>query len=123
MGSQRTSQKDVLNAIEAQTASIDALVNALTAKEIAAPSNEGDTEGAVSTAAIAETEVPVDAAYLSHMTAKAADHATAKGQTVILYARRNKAGETKLAYALQERYDSVVSKQPSCIGPMGSFNA
>lgn len=120
MGTQRTSQKDVLEAVQAQTASIDALVAALSRDAIA--TTETQSPVAVSND-IAETEVSVDAAYLEHMTAKAADHATNKGETVILYARRNKAGETKLAYALQERFDTVVAKQPSCLGPMGSFKA
>ncbi len=66
-------------------------------------------------------KVKVDPDYMAHMTAKAADHATTKGSEVVLYARRNKAGETKLAYALRERYDDVVSGQPSCLGAVGSF--
>jgi hypothetical protein len=65
--------------------------------------------------------VKVDDQYLAHMTAKAADHATAKGESVVLYARRNKRGETKLAYALAPRFDEVVAKQPSCLGSVGSF--
>lgn len=121
MGTQRVSQKDVLSAIENQTASIDALVSALTASAIDKP--VATEQNAPTKEAISETDISVDDAYLQHMTAKAADHATAKGETVVLYARRNKANETKLAYALQERYDTVVSKQPSCLGPIGSFKA
>lgn len=118
MGSQRTSNKDVLGAIEAQTASIDALINALTAGAIA-PATVTEPSAPVTE----ETTVVVDEAYLAHMTVKAAEHATNKGETVVLYARKNKQGETKLAYALQERYDTVVSKQPSCLGSQASFNA
>jgi hypothetical protein len=64
----------------------------------------------------------VDDAYLAHMTAKAADHATVKDESVVLYARRNKAGETKLAYALAPRFNEVVAKQPSCLGSVGVFH-
>ena len=47
----------------------------------------------------------------------------AKGEEVVLYARKNKQGTTKLAYALRERYDDVISGQPSHIGAVGSFQA
>ena len=118
MGTSRTSNKDVL---EALNAGFDRLITALSADAIAAPSVPAAAN--VAAPAVGETEVAVDEAYLAHMTAKAADHATNKGSTVVLYARRNKAGETKLAYALKERFDTVVIKQPSCLGPMGSFKA
>ena len=89
------------------------LVTALTAQSLA-PEAE-----AVTPAAQAKPEV--DPAYLAHQSTKAAEHATNKGEEVVLYTRRNKAGECKVAYALRSRYDEVVSKQPSCIGPVGSF--
>lgn len=115
MGASRTSNRDVLDAIEAQTASIDKLVNALTAGSIA-------TQPAVQAGPTTNGgEIEVDEAYLQHMTVKAAEHATAKGEEVVLYARRNKANETKLAYALRPRYEDILSKQPSCLGPVGSF--
>ena len=115
MGDSRTSNKDILNAVEAQTAAIDKLVNVLTATA-AHPKAEK-----VVTSEPKATSVDVDAAYMAHMTAKAADHATAKGSEVVLYARRNRSGQVKLAYALKERYDSQIERQPSCIGPVGSF--
>jgi hypothetical protein len=114
MGASRTSNKDVLAAIEALTAAITGgLINAAPAvASVGAddlPSNEGS--------------VNVDPAYLEHMTLKAATHATTKGEEVVLYARKNKLGETKLAYALRSRYDDVVAKQPSCKGAIASFQA
>jgi hypothetical protein len=118
MGNQRTSIKDVMGAIETQTASIDALITALTATAVAAP---------VLTEAVAPSieggNIEVDASYLAHMQVKAAEHATTKGEDVVLYARKNKSGETKLAYALRSRYDDVVAKQPSCLGPVESYPA
>ena len=95
---------------------LDKLIELMTAQAIQAPPvatpESPTTEGG---------SVKVDSAYLAHMNAKAADHATAKGSEVVLYARQNQRGETKLAYALRDRFDEVVSKQPSCKGAVGSF--
>ena len=68
MGDSRTSNKDVLDAIQSQTASIDKLVTALTAGAIApAAVATPITEGEGETPAI---EVPEG--YLARMTEKAA---------------------------------------------------
>lgn len=117
MGASRTSNKDICD-------KLDTLIGIMTAQampaadpvlpEVTTPVTEGDEP---------ESTVKVDEAYLAHMTAKAADHATAKGEEVVLYARKNKQGTTKLAYALRERYDDVISRQPSHIGAVGSFQA
>ena len=117
MGAQRTSQKDVLNAVEGLAGKIDSLVDVLTtqAQPAAAPATPDRT--------IAEepTSVDVDKAYLAHMNVKAAEHATTKGSEVVLYARKNRAGEIKLAYALRERYDEQIARQPSNLGAVGTF--
>lgn len=100
---------------------LDTLIDLLT--EQAMPSADS-TPKQVTTPTTEDGEnvsVEVDAAYLSRMNEKAADHATAQGSEVVLYARLNKAKETKLAYALRERYDTQIAKQPSHIGPVGSF--
>jgi hypothetical protein len=121
MGNQRASIKDVLTAIEAQGDSIDRLITAITAQSIAAPAAPA---AVVPTVEGGETPtVKVDEAYLSHMTAKAASHAATKGEEVVLYSRKNKGGEVKLAYALRSRYDDVVAKQPSCLGAIESFTS
>jgi hypothetical protein len=119
MGNARTSNKDVLNSVEQLTSKIDSLVDALVAN--AQPKADATPTAIEETAT--EGGIQVDPAYMACMTEKAANHATSKGSEVVLYARRNKAGEHKLAYALRERYDDVVSKQPSCIGPVGTFQA
>jgi len=111
MGTARTSNKDILDALDS---GFDRLITALTANAVAAPA-------AIAAPATPEGAVQVDEAYLAHMTVKAAEHATNKGEEVVLYARRNKAGETKLAYALRSRFDEVVAKQASCKGAVGSF--
>jgi hypothetical protein len=107
-------------------AKLDTLIDILTAQ--AMPADIGKT-GLVETPATSvevetpteDGEVAIDEAYLAHMNAKAADHATCKGSEVVLYARKNKRAETKLAYALRERYDDVIVSQPSHIGAVGSF--
>ncbi len=116
MGTARTSNKDIAD-------KLDTLIDILTAQampvaETPAPSDPGPIrdEGGE-----AKSDIAVDEAYLAHMTAKAADHATAKGDEVVLYARKNKRAETKLAYALRERYDDVIVGQPSHLGAVGSF--
>lgn len=113
MGASRTSLKDVMTAIEGQSQSIDALVTALTAGAIApavaAPVTEGDDT----------PKVEVAEGYLAKMTEKASAHATTKGSEVVLYARKNQRGETKLAYALRERYDALNDR--GLIGPVGTF--
>jgi hypothetical protein len=107
MGASRTSNKDIAD-------KLDTLIGILTAQAeqtqpvAASPTTEGGT-------------VQVDEAYLECMTPKAAAHATDKGEETVLYARVNKAGETKLAYALRSRYDAVVAKQPSCKGAVATF--
>lgn len=112
MGASRTSLKDVMTAIDKQSQSIDALVTALTAGAIApaadAPVVNDDTP-----------KVEVAEGYLAKMTEKASAHATAKGSEVVLYARRNGRGETKLAYALRERFDTLTDR--GLIGPVGTF--
>ena len=97
MGASRTSNKDVLNAIEAMGTSI---VDAL--QSLAAPPK-------------------VDEAYLAHMNLKAAAHATKQNAEVVLYSRRNKSNQTKLAYALRSRFEDTIKAQPSCLGVIGTY--
>lgn len=108
---ERTSNRQILDAIENQTASIDRLVEALTTTAISDAPAKPEAEQSNS--------VDVSEGYLAKMTEKAAAHATKHGAEVVLYARNNKAGETKLAYALRERYDTL--RDGGLIGPVGSF--
>lgn len=112
---ERTSNKQIAD-------KLDTLIGLMVAQA------ERETEAAplpVLNDAVTEPEAPttikVDAAYQTHQNGKAQIHADTKGVEVVLYARKNKAGETKLAYALRSRYDEVVSKQPSHLGPVASF--
>jgi hypothetical protein len=100
-------------AIEQQATSIDALVTALTADAIA-------PAAAKAAPAVGDTpKVEVAEGYLAKMNEKAAAHATSKGSEVVLYARKNQRGETKLAYALRERFDALNDR--GMIGPVGTF--
>lgn len=114
MGKQVTTA-ELSTKIDTLADSVSNLVNALTADAMASP-----IEGK-SAVAEAITKVEADPAYIAHQSIKAQEHAIAKGEEVVLYTRRNKANEVKVAYALRSRYDEVVSKQPSCLGPIGSF--
>lgn len=113
MGQARASNKDILDALDT---GFDRLITALTANAVSAAPAIAD-EGSITP----EGTVKIDEAYLEHMTLKAAEHATNKGEETVLYARRNKAGETKLAYALRGRFDDVVDKQASCKGAVATF--
>lgn len=117
MGTARTSNKDILEALDN---GFDRLITALTANAVTAPVAASDNIPVL----VPEDDTPtveVDPEYLSHMNGKAQAHATDKGIETVLYARVNKANQTKLAYALRERYDTVVAKQPSCKGAVATF--
>ncbi len=124
MGTQRASNKDVLDAIAKQGESIDKLINVLTAQSM--PADPGPIrDEAADTAPVedktTDNKLKVDDAYLVHQKAKAQAHADAKGTEVVLYCRVNKANETKIAYALRERYDDTIAKQPSHRGAVATF--
>ncbi len=107
---------------------LDKLIDVLTTQAMPADSTqtlvEDDAKLIVETPDAEGIEtVEVDGAYLDHQKGKAQAHATAKGENVVLYARQNKQGEIKVAYALQERYDTQIARQPSHRGPIATFSA
>lgn len=55
--------------------------------------------------------INVDKAYLDHVGTKLQARANADGNTYVLYARRNKANETKLAYCLGSKWTSLTDKR------------
>lgn len=131
MGAERTSNKDLLNAItegnRSLTASIDALVATLVGQQEA---RIAEREAApVTDPVAASTEVvenvpaklSVKPAYLSHMKAKAAEHASKRGEDVVLYGRVNLHGEHKLAYCLKSRWTGL--KDNGLIGAVEVFKA
>lgn len=112
MGAVRTTNKDIAE-------KLDTLIDLMTAQamqENVAPAAQPKAEAEAVT-----KDVKLDEAYLEHQKVKAQAHATAKGSEVVLYVRRNKAGENKVAYALRPRYDEQIVKQPSHIGAVASL--
>lgn len=124
----RTSIKDVMAAIEAasekQTTSIDKLIAVMTASAMTGAAPQMSETLPVLDNAVPETppKVEVDAAYLTHQQGKAQLHATDKGEDVVVYARRNGRGETKVAYALLSRFQFTIEKQPSCLGAISQHS-
>jgi hypothetical protein len=108
MGTQRTSQKDVLNAINDLTSVITQLVSNVAQAPVTPPVMAAPVEAApVSTG---ESTVQIAPGYLQRMTAKVEGLTKVDGETRVLYTRRNLAGETKLAYCLGSRWSTLKDK-------------
>ena len=85
-------------------AKLDTLIDVLTKSALevtatAAPTEQSSVEQ--------EPTIKVTENYRKVMNGKAQDHATKHGEEVVLYARRNKANEVKLAFALRPRFDTL----------------
>lgn len=123
MTASRTSNKQILEAIEAQTSAITALAAAISGTQVRPTPETGSrietVEPEVTRDVPSKVRVPAD--YMRHMRIKAQDHANAKGEDVVLYARVNLAGEQKLAYCLKSRWTSLRDK--GLIGAIAQFNA
>ena len=127
MSASRTSNKQILTAIEDQTAAITQLAAAIAG---AMPTHSKHTTVAdtpvvtpkpeVETEADKPTKVRVSPEYLSHMKVKGQDHANNKGEDVILYGRVNLNGETKLAYCLASRWTKL--RDRGLIGAVARFS-
>lgn len=121
MGASRTSNKDILAAIEAQTSAINALVGALSGQKNEPPAKVIDTTPVTDPEPQPEsTDVRVPAGYMTHQRGKAQDHANNKGERVVLYARTNLNGETKLAYCLASRWSTL--RDNGLIGAIDTFD-
>ena len=97
MGTQRTSLKDVMGAIQE-------LTQAIAAQNVAPNPVTNVTETKEPSG---EDTIQVDGQYLSHMTSKVQDFADSKGEDCILYARKNGRQETKLAYCLASNWTTL----------------
>jgi len=102
----RTSNKQLLEAIEQQTAAIAALAEAMTANAVAqqpvAAAPVTNVTGTPETLGKAK----FNAKYMAHMDNKVKDLVAADGNSRVLYGRQNGDGEWKLAYCLKSRYDT-----------------
>jgi len=101
----RTSNKQILDAITDLASAIRDNM-AAQAAPVVAPVATAPT--ATLNTAKQEGAVKVDAAYLSHVSGgKALDYANKLGEQVVIYARRNKLGETKLAYCAASKWTGL----------------
>jgi hypothetical protein len=114
----RTSNKQILDAILDLTVAIKGMATPVAAPvaqqavpfmqpvAIATPA-----EVAAATQPKAETPVKIDAAYLNHVSGgKALAYANKTGEQVVIYARRNGHGETKLAYCAASKWTGLKDK-------------
>ena len=108
MGTQRTSNKDIAD-------KLDTLISILTANaqaQVAAPVVE--TPKATPT-----NDINIPEGYMNHMANKLSKLVALDGQKRVLYARRNQAGEVKLAYCLKSRWATL--KDGGLIGAVQEF--
>lgn len=113
MGTSRTSNKDILDAILGLTAAITQNHSAPVAVAAAPVAAEPVADAP-------DGEIKVSKEYLANRKVAAQAHANKVSGTVVLYARRNLKGETKLAFAQQGRFDTL--KDNGLIGPVASYN-
>lgn len=105
--SNRVSNRQILDVLTDLPAAIaSAIAGSAAPVAIATPADDS-----------AKAETPaVDAAYLSHVASKLQVRANDTKQDFVLYARRNKAGETKLAYCVASKWSTLTDKR--IIGPV-----
>jgi len=116
MGTQRASNKDILDAI-------NSLTQAITSMVVAPKQVEADVPVLTERAAPRESNgaIDIDKPYLAHMQAKVAQVAKDKGENYVLYARKNGLGETKLAYTPASKWSAL--KDRGLIGPVAMIEA
>jgi len=106
--SNRVSNRQILDALTDLPSAIASAI-AGTAAPVAIDTPADDTPAA--------TKAPaVDAAYLSHVATKLQARANDTKKDYVLYARINKAGETKLAYCEADKWSSLTDKR--IVGPV-----
>jgi len=113
MGASRTSNKDILDAILG-------LTEVIKAQYISAPVAAPAVQNAAPVPSTDVGEIKVSKEYLGNRKSAAQAHANKVSGTVVLYARRNLQGETKLAFAQQGRFDTL--KDRGLIGPVATYN-
>jgi hypothetical protein len=120
MGTSRTSNKDIFEAIEAQTHAISGLVAALSGQAAVTPAAQVITP-APEAQAPEVNGIDVDKKYMGHMDKKVAKLTASDGQPRVLYLRRNLHNEVKLAYALKVRWDDGI-KDNGMIGAVKVYS-
>lgn len=106
--SKRVTTQELAEKLDRLTDVIGALVNNVA---------ENQTPAAAPEEPEAETpKIKVSEAYLQHQTEAAQKYANKRETDYVLYARKNKLGETKLAFATADRYASL--RDSGLIGPV-----
>ena len=108
----RVSNKQILDALTDLPSQIAAAMASVNVAPVTQPVAE--------TAAPVTDTIKVDAAYQQHMLDKIQPFADKHGEDVVLYARRNGRGETKLAYALKSKF--TVLKDRGLLGAIAIVN-
>ena len=106
----RVSNTQILTALEGLPAAIAAAMAPTAPVAVATPADQPKAES---------DTVSVDKAYLSHVSAKLQDRSNTDRNTYVLYARINKAGETKLAYCVADKWSSLTDKR--IVGAMSTI--
>ena len=118
----KVTTQELADRLDSVADNLDKLVNIMTAQAIQPVATQPTAEVNAPTAKQSK-EVEVDPAYLAHMSAKAEAHAKTKGEDVVLYARQNKQGQLKLAYAMSQRFVDQIARQKSCRGVIKTFKS
>lgn len=108
MSNSRVSNKQILDAILG-------LTEAIKGQQVAAPAPVVDAPEVPSEPA----QIKVSKEYLGNRKVAAQAHANKVGGTVVLYARRNLRGETKLAFAQESRFTTL--KDKGLIGAVATY--
>ena len=114
----RVSNKQILEAIAGQTEALNALVGALSAG-IQAPAPTPSVKPEPTPVVETDSPIKVSKSYLANRKEAAQAHANKVGGEIVLYARRNMAGRTVLAYAQRNRHDSLRDK--GYLGKVATF--
>lgn len=111
----RVSNKQILTALNDLPA---AIANAIQGTAIAAPAVSAEAETAPVSGETVKAKL--DPGYLAHVSGQLQDRANMNKTTYVLYARTNKANETKLAYCAADKWSGLTDRR--IIGPVSTVS-
>ena len=112
---ERTSNKQLLDAIEGLPAAIATAIAGGSATPSVAP-----VATAPSTPPSGGEDIKMDKAYRAHMDLKVQAFATDKGEQTVMYIRKNVRGEHKIAYCLASKWTGL--KDRGLVGAVATFD-
>ena len=98
----RVSNERILSALEGLPAAIAAAMAPAQADAPAEIANASKGE---------QVTAAVDPAYLAHVGTTLQDRANLNNMTYVMYVRKNKAGETKLAYCAADKWSALTDRR------------